>query len=88
MSYEMSDKDLNELFREVNGVLDVRVAIDRGTGRPRGYAHADFMDIETATQAAEVLKARTYYGRSLRVDFTHSKPVPGRTAQKPATPES
>ncbi|KAK5256845.1 hypothetical protein LTR16_002256, partial [Cryomyces antarcticus] len=42
MSFEMSDKDLNDLFREIRNVLDVRVAIDRRTGQPRGFAHADF----------------------------------------------
>ncbi|KAL9062725.1 MAG: hypothetical protein Q9157_008687, partial [Trypethelium eluteriae] len=45
MSYEMSDKDLNNLFREIKNVLDVRVAIDRRSGQPRGFAHADFVDI-------------------------------------------
>ncbi|KAK4987894.1 hypothetical protein LTR28_001805, partial [Elasticomyces elasticus] len=44
MSFQMSDKDLNDLFREIRNVLDVRVAIDRRTGQPRGFAHADFID--------------------------------------------
>lgn len=73
LSYEMTDKDLNELFRQVKNVLDVRVAIDRKTGQPRGYAHADFLDVDSATKAAEHLKSQTFYGRTLRVDYTHSK---------------
>lgn len=69
LSYEMSDKDLNDLFREIKNVLDVRVAIDRRTGQPRGFAHADFQDVKSAEAAAEFLKTKEYYGRKLRVDF-------------------
>ncbi|KAL5113311.1 hypothetical protein ACEQ8H_008824 [Pleosporales sp. CAS-2024a] len=72
MSFEMSDKDLNELFRNIRNVRDVRVAIDRRTGQPRGFAHADFIDVESATQAKQVLESKTIYGRQLRVDFSTS----------------
>ncbi|EUC37389.1 hypothetical protein COCCADRAFT_33304 [Bipolaris zeicola 26-R-13] len=72
MSFEMSDKDLNDLFRDIRNVLDVRVAIDRRTGQPRGFAHADFIDVASATRAREVLKEKVIYGRQLRVDFSKS----------------
>ncbi|KAL2354994.1 hypothetical protein BJ546DRAFT_973910 [Cryomyces antarcticus] len=72
MSFEMSDKDLNDLFREIRNVLDVRVAIDRRTGQPRGFAHADFVDIESATKAKSVLEKKEIYGRTLRVDYSIS----------------
>ncbi|EOD52193.1 putative nucleic acid-binding protein [Neofusicoccum parvum UCRNP2] len=72
MSFEMSDRDLNDLFRDIRNVLDVRVAIDRRTGQPRGFAHADFIDETSATKAKEVLAEREVYGRKLRVDYTRS----------------
>ncbi|KAJ4372119.1 hypothetical protein N0V83_003892 [Neocucurbitaria cava] len=72
MSFEMSDKDLNDLFRDIRNVMDVRVAIDRRTGQPRGFAHADFIDVASATKAREALKAKVIYGRQLRVDFSKS----------------
>ncbi|ORY05720.1 hypothetical protein BCR34DRAFT_543805 [Clohesyomyces aquaticus] len=72
MSFEMSDKDLNDLFKEIRNVMDVRVAIDRRTGQPRGFAHADFIDVASATKAREILKEKTIYGRQLRVDFSKS----------------
>ncbi|KAF1833057.1 RNA binding domain-containing protein [Decorospora gaudefroyi] len=78
MSFEMSDKDLNDLFRDIRNVLDVRVAIDRRTGQPRGFAHADFIDVASATRAKEVLKDKTIYGRQLRVDFSNSSGGMGR----------
>nr|POF26045.1 nuclear localization sequence-binding protein [Quercus suber] len=70
MSYQMSDRDLNDLFREIRNVLDVRVAIDRRSGQPRGFAHADFIDVASAEQAKEILQDKTVYGRPLRVDFS------------------
>jgi RNA recognition motif-containing protein len=76
MSFEMSDKDLNDLFRDIRNVMDVRVAIDRRTGQPRGFAHADFIDVASATRAREVLKEKVIYGRELRVDFSKSNPNP------------
>lgn len=70
MSYEMSDRDLNDLFREIRNVLDVRVAIDRRSGQPRGFAHADFIDIASAETAKAYLENKVIYGRQLRVDFS------------------
>ncbi|KAF4551023.1 DNA repair metallo-beta-lactamase-like protein [Elsinoe fawcettii] len=69
MSFQMSDKDLNDLFRSVQNVLDVRVAIDRRSGQPRGFAHADFTDTASAEKAKKILENKVVYGRQLRVDF-------------------
>ena len=69
MSFEMTDQDLNDLFREIRNVKDVRVAIDRRTGQPRGFAHADFDDVDSAMQAMKQLDGKEIYGRRLRVDY-------------------
>ena len=61
-----------DLFREIRDVLDVRVAIDRRSGQPRGFAHADFIDIPSAQRAKEHLENKVIYGRQLRVDFSMS----------------
>lgn len=71
--YETSDADLNQLFRSLDGVKDVRVAIDRNTGWPRGFAHADFHDVESAEKAYELLQEKTLGGRTLRIDFAESR---------------
>ncbi|KAI0817791.1 RNA-binding domain-containing protein [Xylaria sp. FL0064] len=71
--YETSDAELNKLFRSLENVKDVRVAIDRNTGWPRGFAHADFVDIESATRAFDVLSEVVIGGRKLRVDYAQSR---------------
>jgi nucleolin len=70
LAFEMSDADLNKLFRGIKNVIDVRVAIDRRTGQPRGFAHADFVDIDSAKLGFEELKDKEVYGRRLRVDYS------------------
>ena len=72
MSFEMTDRDLSNLFRGIRNVIDVRVAIDRRTGQPRGFAHADFIDVKSAMEAMKVLQEKETYGRKLRVDFSYS----------------
>ena len=70
MAFDMTDKDLNNLFREIKNVVDVRVAIDRRTGQPRGFAHADFIDVQSAERAKAELTNKNVNGRFLRVDFS------------------
>lgn len=78
MSFEMTDQDLNDMFRHIKNVVDVRVAIDRRTGQPRGFAHADFVDTASAEKAFEELKDKAVYGRKLRLDYSASKMNSGR----------
>ncbi|KAI1767594.1 RNA-binding domain-containing protein [Hypoxylon sp. FL1150] len=71
--YETSDSDLNKMFRELDNVVDVRVAIDRNTGWPRGFAHADFADVASAEKAFEKLSTLSLGGRTLRIDYSQSR---------------
>lgn len=81
MPWEMTDRDLNELFKDIRNVIDVRVAIDRRTGQPRGFAHADFTDIPSAQAAYEILNRKAPYGRKLTVDYSHTNKGRSRELQ-------
>jgi nucleolin len=83
MSYEMTDRDLNNLFRGIRNVVDVRVAIDRRTGQPRGFAHADFIDVKSAQEALKTLSTKETYGRKLRLDFSFANSSAARNQQQP-----
>ncbi|RMZ91864.1 hypothetical protein DV736_g885, partial [Chaetothyriales sp. CBS 134916] len=82
MSFEMTDRDLTNLFRGIRNVIDVRVAIDRRTGQPRGFAHADFLDVKSAQDAMKILAEKESYGRKLRIDYSYGN----NTAPKNQTP--
>ncbi len=72
--YETTDTQLNELFRELDNVRDVRVAVDRTTGWPRGFAHADFRDPESCSIAMQKLAGVALGGRQLRLDYAADSP--------------
>ncbi|KAI1916806.1 hypothetical protein LOZ58_006683 [Ophidiomyces ophidiicola] len=74
MSFEMTDRDLHELFKDIENVIDVRVAVDRRTGQARGFAHAEFVDAESAEKAFAILHGQSPYGRPLRLDYSFSTP--------------
>lgn len=67
--YETTDAELNRIFRELDNVVDVRVAVDRTTGWPRGFAHADFADVESAIEGMKKMQGVTIGGRELRIDY-------------------
>jgi len=70
LSFNTTDEDLNELFKDVAGCVDVRVAMDRRTGQPRGFVHADFADVQSAVKAKEQLTGTQLYGRQIRIDYS------------------
>jgi len=72
--YETTDVELNRIFRDLEGVVDVRVAVDRTTGWPRGFAHADFKDIDSCVVARAKLNGQTLAGRQLRFDYAAQTP--------------
>lgn len=67
--YETTDAELNKIFKGISNLRDVRIAVDRTTGWPRGFAHADFTDTESAKIAFERLQGVSINDRQLRVDF-------------------
>lgn len=73
LGYEMTDRDLNDLFKDVENLIDVRVTVDRRTGQLRGFAHAEFLDVPSARAAMEILSRKAPYGRKLNVDFSTGK---------------
>ncbi|KAG0639975.1 hypothetical protein HOY80DRAFT_885569, partial [Tuber brumale] len=73
LSFDMTDADFDRLFTDIHGCVDVRIAMDRSTGQPRGFAHADFVDINSAVQAKEKLTSVEVFGRRLRIDFSDQR---------------
>ncbi|KAJ5591872.1 uncharacterized protein N7459_002241 [Penicillium hispanicum] len=73
--FELTDRDLQELIRDVHNIIDVRVPVDRRSGVPRGFAHVEFLDVESAARAKDILSRKAPYGRKLRVNFTDRRKV-------------
>lgn len=69
---EMSASDLHALFDDVYNVIDIRVSVDRRTGQLRGFAHAEFLNVESARDGYEQLSRKRPYGKPLRLDYSHT----------------
>ncbi|KAK3395712.1 hypothetical protein B0T20DRAFT_487108 [Sordaria brevicollis] len=78
--YETTDAELNNIFVGVDGLKDVRVAVDRATGWPRGFAHADFTDVDAAVKALEKLQGTKLGERDLKFDY--AQPAASRPARE------
>src|SRR5512133_3258696 len=85
LSYNVNEQELKEAFTaEQIEVRSVRIAMDRDTGRPRGFA---FVETETdagAKMAIEKLAGRLIAGRPLILEEAQARPAPG--APRPGGP--
>lgn len=69
VAFDATDRDLNQLVAQFSKCTDVRIAIDRRTGQSRGFAHVEFLDVDSAIEAHQALNGTSLYGRPLRVDY-------------------
>ncbi|HEY0708456.1 MAG TPA: RNA-binding protein [Polyangia bacterium] len=67
LSYNATEADLRDLFAESGNVTDVKVVLDRETGRPRGFAFVEMASDAEANQAMSALNGRDLMGRPINV---------------------
>ena len=85
LSYNVNEQELREAFAsEGIEVRSVRVALDRDTGRPRGFAFAETMTDEGAKASIEKLSGRLMQGRAIIIEEAQAKPMGG--APRPGAP--
>jgi cold-inducible RNA-binding protein len=78
LSYNVNEQELREAFStEGIEVRSVRVALDRETGRPRGFAFVETMTDEGAKSSIEKLSGRVLQGRSIVVEEAQARPGGG-----------
>src|SRR3954468_19262397 len=85
LSYNVNEQELREAFSgEGIEVRSVRVALDRDTGRPRGFTFVETMTDEGAKASIEKLSGRLMQGRSIIIEEAQAKPMGG--APRPGAP--
>jgi len=66
--YQTTEAQLRTLFEQDGGqVSDVKIVLDRETGRPRGFAFVEMTTDAQATAAVEALHGKPFGGRPLTV---------------------
>ena len=68
LSFQMTEGDLTALFRGYGEVTRVHIAVDRETGRARGFAFVEMPNDEEAAKAIAGLDGKEFGGRSLKVN--------------------
>ncbi len=73
MSFKTTEDELRDAFAQYGEVADVFVAMDKMTGRPRGFAFVTMDTPENAAKAAEGLNGEDFGGRALTVNEARPK---------------
>ncbi|MFB2896764.1 RNA recognition motif domain-containing protein [Aerosakkonemataceae cyanobacterium BLCC-F50] len=68
LSYQVTDEDLKEVFKEYGEVKRVQVPTDRETGKMRGFAFVEMSTEDEETAAIDALDGAEWMGRSLKVN--------------------
>ncbi|MFZ9936230.1 MAG: RNA recognition motif domain-containing protein [Luteolibacter sp.] len=73
LSYDVTEQDLQELFKGVGGVRNVEIIYNRSTHRSKGYGFVEMLHKDEALRAVEVLHDQPFMGRKLNVSGAKSK---------------
>src|SRR5260370_10078956 len=73
MSFQTSESELRELFAPFGQVTRVHMAMDRETGRARGFAFVEMPNDAEAAQAMAALDGNEVGGRNLKVNEARPK---------------
>ncbi|MGA3294779.1 MAG: RNA-binding protein [Candidatus Acidiferrales bacterium] len=73
MSFQTTESDLSELFKAFGQVTRVHIAMDRETGRARGFAFVEMPNDEEAAKAIAGLDGKDVGGRNLKVNEARPK---------------
>ena len=73
LSFDSNENDIRTAFEKCGTVTEVYVAMDRMTGRPRGFAFVTMGSAQEATAAIEQLNGKDLGGRALTVNEARPK---------------
>lgn len=79
LPFDTTESDLRDAFGQCGSVTDVYVAIDKMTGRPRGFAFVTMGTAEEAKAACAKMNGVEMGGRALTVNEARPKEEGGRS---------
>lgn len=76
LSFQTTDSDLENLFRQVGSVSSATIVMDKFTGRSRGFGFVEMGTSQEVQQAVERFHGTELHGRALTVN--EAKPQESR----------
>jgi hypothetical protein len=73
LSYDVTEQDLQELFKGIGGVRNIEIVYNRSTHRSKGYGFVEMLRMDEAMRAVEVLHDQPFMGRKMTVSGAKSK---------------
>lgn len=73
LPFSMEESDIKELFSESGNVTSVHVALDRESGRKRGFAFVEMENEAGATEAISSLNRYSVDGRQIVVNMSRPR---------------
>ncbi len=83
LSYDVTEQDLQELFKGVGAVRNIEVVYNRSTHRSKGYGFVEMLRMDDAIRAVEVLHDQPFMGRKMTVSGAKSKGQDEREDSEP-----
>lgn len=77
MSFQTSETQLQEIFKVFGQVTRIHVAVDRETGRARGFAFVEMPNDDEAAKAIAALDGKEVNGRNLKVNEARPRTAGG-----------
>lgn len=74
LSYQVTEAELSSVFAEYGAVKQVKLPVDRETGRMRGFAFVEMTTKDEETAAIEALDGAEWMGRTLKVNIAKPRP--------------
>lgn len=73
LSWNTTDRELEDLFKRFGDVTEAKVIMDRDTGRSRGFGFVSFPDTDAAQKAIAELNGTELDGRTITVNEAQEK---------------
>ena len=73
LAFRATEEELEEAFGQYGELEEVKIIMDRETGRSRGFAFVTFVDAASAKDAL-ALDGSTVSGRDMRVSIATERP--------------
>jgi RNA recognition motif-containing protein len=81
LNFDANEDQVKELFSQYGDVQEVRIIMDRFSGRSRGFAFVKMGSEEAAGEAKQALHGFTFLGKSLVIDFARAESGRERTGE-------
>lgn len=73
LNFDANEEQVRELFGSFGAVEDVKIVMDRFSGRSRGFAFVRMDSAESAGKAKEALNGQPFQGKTLVIDWARTE---------------